>query len=810
MTRRTGGPARVVGPLAFSLLALLALAAPPVARAIEWIPPRPISAWIPGATIGPGHNATLELVLRGNGSAASITWSVTSGGNFFAGVTPSSGSLVLGANALVRIPLTVSAPPSSLGVATINAVVTYANGGGVAAKATGTIVAGTGGRPEVWPVTPTLSGAAGSSGNVQFQIHSQAGASEELVVVSARSNPDPNNIGALFAGTAPPTSVIVPGGGTVTVNAPTTLSARAPAGSSNAVQISVQSSEGLSSATAFAIVDASLPDSLPTKLLPIGLVPVTEAPAGRDGPAAFPSRNAWLVPCGTEGVRVWRASSTDSIGVTDLNGDGGDDRLVGTIRIPGFAGALAIVPGFVAASGETLDVGLLAAGSLGLLVLDLRVIEDPTFGSWEDFFDTDQNGIDDRILRTVPIAGFATDVAWTRAPSGRVVAFVAGADAGSNPLITTFDPAFTSPGSGAGVVAVDVTTAVDSLSGLPPVVATWPTPGNALDVELRGGGSTATLIVADGAAGVEAADVTLGTSTPANVTIFPRATTALSATWGSPYARDAAWIPNRGDSAYAAIACAAGGTQIVRVPATTFAAPTLVLAQQVGGAPCGVSSAYTGALAVAQNAAGMALLQSPGAAALDLIQTGAGAPYTAPVTLARGAAFPGASALEKGTFQNPGGSATALTFEPTAGPLPDLFVSDDNRVLVLRPGNATITSVAWEENAPPARHMLRLSAAPNPTSGPTQLRLLWLGASSNDAGPLFASPREGDRIDVLDVQGRVVRTIRAAPVPAGTEWRAAWDGRDRAGRPLASGRYWVRLRDRQGRASKATPVLILR
>ena len=93
-----------------------------------------------------------------------------------------------------------------------------------------------------------------------------------------------------------------------------------------------------------------------------------------------------------------------------------------------------MLPGFVAASGDTLDLGILAAGSGGLMLLDLRVVEDPPFGAWEDFFDQNFDGIDDRILRTIPTTGFATDAAWFRASSGRHVALVADADLGSNPV----------------------------------------------------------------------------------------------------------------------------------------------------------------------------------------------------------------------------------------------------------------------------------------------------------------------------------------------------------------------------------------
>src|SRR5690349_15355164 len=186
LRRRTGGSAPFAGPLLF--FGLFALLAPIHARATDWIPPRPVSAWLPGATIAPGNSASLELLLRSGGPAASVSWSVASSGNFAAVVTPSSGALVIGANSLVRIPLTVSARSSSLGVGSITATVVYANGGSLAAKASATIIAATNARPEIWPLNPTWSGTAGASGNVSFQIRSRTSAAETVVLTTGRTN----------------------------------------------------------------------------------------------------------------------------------------------------------------------------------------------------------------------------------------------------------------------------------------------------------------------------------------------------------------------------------------------------------------------------------------------------------------------------------------------------------------------------------------------------------------------------------------------------------------------------------------------
>ncbi|HEU4334668.1 MAG TPA: hypothetical protein VFT32_09260, partial [Candidatus Eisenbacteria bacterium] len=717
------------------------------------------------------------------------------------------------ADGVVRIPLTVTPPVGALGLGSVTVTVSYANGGGRAAAAGAAIIAATDGRPEIWPAAPTWSAGAGSSGSVAYQIRSQIGTPETVVLTAGRSNPDPNNAGAEFQAGPAPTSVLLPAGGTVPVSIPVTLAGNAWAGSLNQFQMTVTSNEGISTATAFALVESEDSGSLPLGLRPAGLVPLVAPPTGRDGPAALPARGAWLLPAGAEGIRVWRASSTDSIGLTDANADGGDDRLIGTIRIPGYAAALAAVPGFVAASGETLDLGLLAAGPSGLMLLDLRAIEDPAFGAWEDFFDTDGNGVDDRILRTIPMAGFATDVAWTRSASGRLVAFVAAADAGSDPVSPAFDPALTAPGSGAGIVAVDVTTAVDSLSGLPVVAGTWATPGNALDVEVRGTGSAATIAVADGASGLAVADVAIGGGAPATVAFTPRAATPLSAAWGVPYARDAAWVSNTGASTYLAIASGAGGLQIARVPAS--GPPVVVVAQQMAGAPCGATSTFSGLIGVAQNGSGVALLQAPGAAALDQVAPGAPPPYTAPVVLARGASWPGGGEpLERASFASPAGGATSLAFEPTAGAIPGLFVSDRTRVLVLRPGALTITAVELEPSrTPPMTGRVRLDVFPNPSRGACVVRARGVAVSGGGDGLAGApAPDLGaeTRIEIVDVGGRVVRVFSALPGGRSPELRHAWDGRDDRGLRVPSGRYWARVQTRHPYIGAVVPLVIVR
>ena len=477
------------------------------------------------------------------------------------------------------------------------------------------------------------------------------------------------------------------------------------------------------------------------------------------------------------------------------------DRLVGQVRIPSYAAALAVVPGFVGPAGDTLDLGLLAAGRSGLMLLDLRTVIDPPFGTWEDFFDQDMGGIDGRILRTIPLPGFATDVAWFRAASGRIVALIADADTGSVPTASDYNPASVLAGTGSGIVAIDVTAAFDSLGGVPYAAGTLPTPGSALDLELRRAGAGSTdLALADGAQGVSVYHLTVGSGAPAVVTFAPLGSVALSSAWGTPYARDVAWISNTRDSIYLAVAASAGGMQIVRAP--LGGAPALVLAQQTVAPAIGLAGTWTGNMAVAQGTGGVALMRVPGAAELDRIAPTASPPYTATVTLSRGQLWTEGRALEVAWHRAPSSSATSLRFLGTVGPIPDLLVSDGTRALLLRPGQATIVAVG-EEPTPPRAPRLTVSVMPNPVVERAEIRVF------DPSGGLSVG---GIEARVFDIQGRLVRSLlvvssSSEPSTAGLV-RCIWDGRDDRGRRLGSGRYWLRVR--AGGRTAARPVLILR
>jgi hypothetical protein len=804
------GPAHA-GPRIFLALATCLLLAGPArtAGALDWIPPPGVTALLPGGTFAPSSSHALELCVRSNGPGVSLNWSATASGQFPLTLAPSSGTLVVPANGVATASVMATLPDTALGVASLSVVVTMASSGSRVARAEAAVFAATGGRPEVRPVPGTWQASAGTVGSVSFEIHSLSGSSETVVVTTGRYDPDPNNQGALFSGTGVPPSVLLSAGGTVTVSAPTTIPTNSYGGNANAVQVNITSNGGISTATGYALTTSPPAGSLPTALYPVGLTPLDEAAAGRDGPALLAARGYLLIPEGTSGVRVMRSASTDSIGAVDMNGDGNDDRWLGTIRIPSYAAALGVIPGFVAASGDTLDLGLLAAGRAGLMLLDLRSVEDPAFGAWEDFYDTDGNGIDDRILRTIPLGGFATDVAWFRAPSGRAVALVADADTGSVPVSVSYNPALTVPGTGWGVVAVDVAAALDSLGPVPYAAGTLATPGSALDLELRGG-SAPTLAVADGAPGLEVYSLTAASGAPAMVTFTPRGSVALSTAWGTPYARDVAWVSNTKDSLYAAVAASAGGLQIIRVPLT--GPPTLVIAQQTLAPSIGVAGTWTGTLAAALGSGGIALFTTPGAGYLDRILSGAGAPYTAPVVLARGAAWAATGLpLEVASHQAASSTATALRFRQASGPMPDILASDGPRVLVLRPGQAAVTGVAEEGGpSPPSARALSVRVAPNPARERVAIEVVVARSATNAvtlAGEA-APPTGALTVEVFDLRGRLVRRI---PSIAGTpRVRVLWDGRDDSGRRVASGRYWARVVTPEGEISTAAPLLILR
>jgi hypothetical protein len=85
------------------------------------------------------------------------------------------------------------------------------------------------------------------------------------------------------------------------------------------------------------------------------------------------------------------------------------------------------------------------------------------------------------------------------------------------------------------------------------------------------------------------------------------------------------------------------------------------------------------------------------------------------------------------------------------------------------------------------------AAVPNPFNPSTQLAF-----DLPQAGPV--------RLAVYDLRGALVRLLADGPLPAGRQV-AVWDGRDDAGRGLASGVYFIRL-DAGGRRAQQKALLL--
>jgi len=104
----------------------------------------------------------------------------------------------------------------------------------------------------------------------------------------------------------------------------------------------------------------------------------------------------------------------------------------------------------------------------------------------------------------------------------------------------------------------------------------------------------------------------------------------------------------------------------------------------------------------------------------------------------------------------------------------------------------TVTAVPPGRPGPVA--VLRLDRNPF-TAGGAPLRIDFAGAGGH-----------GVRLAVWDVAGRRVRTLYAGS-PGGSEIRAAWDGRDDAGRRLPPGVYYLRVAGPEGAAAARVVLL---
>jgi hypothetical protein len=122
----------------------------------------------------------------------------------------------------------------------------------------------------------------------------------------------------------------------------------------------------------------------------------------------------------------------------------------------------------------------------------------------------------------------------------------------------------------------------------------------------------------------------------------------------------------------------------------------------------------------------------------------------------------------------------------------DGLAIDSIRVLVFDPA-AQPAPVAVGPDARPVQLALR-EVAPNPMRGHARLHF-----------ELARSARI--RLDVLDLQGRRVRTLLDRTLEGGAGQSATWDGRDEAGRRVPAGLYVVRLAS-EGRSTTRRLVLL--
>ncbi len=104
-------------------------------------------------------------------------------------------------------------------------------------------------------------------------------------------------------------------------------------------------------------------------------------------------------------------------------------------------------------------------------------------------------------------------------------------------------------------------------------------------------------------------------------------------------------------------------------------------------------------------------------------------------------------------------------------------------------GGAMISTPVEDDGA---RSMVSMRISPNPSGGPFTLD--------------FAVPRDGlVSLELFDVAGRRVRTLVGRNVREG-EHRVVWNGRDQAGRRVATGTYVARLRTVEGEESRRVTV----
>lgn len=116
----------------------------------------------------------------------------------------------------------------------------------------------------------------------------------------------------------------------------------------------------------------------------------------------------------------------------------------------------------------------------------------------------------------------------------------------------------------------------------------------------------------------------------------------------------------------------------------------------------------------------------------------------------------------------------------------------DEPIAFVSSGGYVIPPVATDVDAARAAVSLRVSAHPNPFNPATTIRIT-------------GTVRDVVKVEVYDVRGAVVRRLWNAPLPAAG--RLEWNGRDDAGRVVASGTYFLRAATKVGTSTLKLTLL---
>ncbi len=120
------------------------------------------------------------------------------------------------------------------------------------------------------------------------------------------------------------------------------------------------------------------------------------------------------------------------------------------------------------------------------------------------------------------------------------------------------------------------------------------------------------------------------------------------------------------------------------------------------------------------------------------------------------------------------GDEIMVILRPAPGALPEVLPEGDQIATVIQ-----TEGIGTPSGAPASLSRLAQSV-PNPFNPSASIQF-----STENAGPV--------RLEIYDLQGRLVRTLIAGEMFAAGEWSATWDGMSDAGEPATSGVYIYRL-----------------